>query len=73
MLLCTDAEAAIRWHGRADSDLDALIGRFGLAAALTQRPEADPAAPSGAPHALRHPATPGMSIPASSAPRITTR
>jgi transposase-like protein len=32
------AHAAIRWHGRADSDLDALIGRFGLAAALTPAP-----------------------------------
>ncbi len=32
------AHAAIRWHGRADCDLDALIGRFGLATALAPAP-----------------------------------
>ena len=32
------ALAAIRWHGRAEADLDALIGRFGLAAALAPAP-----------------------------------
>ena len=29
------AVAAVRWHGRAEADLEALAGRFGLAAALT--------------------------------------
>jgi hypothetical protein len=33
-LVIACALAAIRWHGRAEADLDALIGRFGLAAAL---------------------------------------
>jgi hypothetical protein len=33
------AHAAIRWHGYADEDMDALIGRFGLAAALAPAPE----------------------------------
>jgi hypothetical protein len=28
------ALAAIRWHGRSAAELDALIGRFGLVAAL---------------------------------------
>jgi len=32
------AHAAIRWHGRADADLDVLLGRFGLAAALAPAP-----------------------------------
>lgn len=32
------AVAAIRWHGRAEADLEALAGRFGLAAALTPAP-----------------------------------
>ena len=30
--------AAITWHGRAEADMDALIGRFGLAAALAPAP-----------------------------------
>ena len=30
--------AAIRWHGRSAAELDALIGRFGLAAALAPAP-----------------------------------
>jgi len=32
------AHAAIRWHGYADEDLDALIGRFGLVATLAPAP-----------------------------------
>jgi hypothetical protein len=32
------ALAAIAWHGYADADLDALLGRFGLAAALAPAP-----------------------------------
>ena len=32
------AHAAIRWHGRPQAGLDALIGRFGLAAALAPAP-----------------------------------
>jgi len=32
------AHAAIRWHGYAEKDLDALTGRFGLAAALAPAP-----------------------------------
>jgi hypothetical protein len=32
------AHAAIRWHGYAAGDLNALIGRFGLAAALVPGP-----------------------------------
>jgi len=32
------AYAAIRWHGRPEAGLDALIGRFGLAAALAPAP-----------------------------------
>jgi hypothetical protein len=42
-LVIACAIAAIRWHGRAKADLDALIGQFGLAAALSPPPEADPA------------------------------
>jgi hypothetical protein len=37
-LVIACAVAAIRWHGRAGADLDALIGRFGLAAALAPAP-----------------------------------
>ena len=37
-LVIACALAAIRWHGRAESDMDALIGRFGLAAALAPAP-----------------------------------
>ena len=37
-LVIACAAAAIRWHGRAEADLDALIGRFGLAAALAPAP-----------------------------------
>lgn len=37
-LVIACAVAAIRWHGRAEADLDALIGRFGLAAALAPAP-----------------------------------
>ena len=37
-LVIACALAAIRWHGRLEADLDALIGRFGLAAALTPAP-----------------------------------
>jgi hypothetical protein len=33
-LVIACAVAAIKWHGRAEADLDALIGRFGLAAAI---------------------------------------
>src|SRR5512146_2374670 len=32
------ALAAITWHGYADTDMDALLGQFGLAAALTPAP-----------------------------------
>jgi hypothetical protein len=32
------ARAAIAWHGRAERDMDALTGRFGLAAALAPAP-----------------------------------
>jgi len=32
------AHAAIRWHGRREAGLAALIGRFGLAAALAPAP-----------------------------------
>ena len=32
------ADAAIRWHGYSEADRDALIGRFGLAAALAPAP-----------------------------------
>jgi transposase-like protein len=32
------AVAAVRWHGRAEADLEALAGRFGLATALTPAP-----------------------------------
>jgi len=32
------ALAAIAWHGYADADMDALLGRFGIAAALTPTP-----------------------------------
>ena len=37
-LVIACALAAIRWHGRAEADLDALIGRFGLAAAIAPAP-----------------------------------
>ena len=30
--------AAITWHGYADADMDALLGRFGIAAAITPAP-----------------------------------
>lgn len=30
--------AAVRWHGRAEADLEALAGWFGLAAALAPAP-----------------------------------
>jgi hypothetical protein len=33
-LVIACALATIRWHGRSAAELDALIGRFGLAAAL---------------------------------------
>jgi hypothetical protein len=33
-----DALAAIRWHDRVEADLDALISRLGLAAALAPAP-----------------------------------
>jgi hypothetical protein len=36
-LVAACAVAAVRWHGRAEADLEALAGRFGLAAALTPR------------------------------------
>ena len=32
------AFAAVRWHGRAEADLETLTGRFGLAAALAPAP-----------------------------------
>jgi hypothetical protein len=32
------ALAAISWHGSAGADMDALLGRFGIAAALTPAP-----------------------------------
>jgi hypothetical protein len=37
-LVAACAHAAVRWHGYAEQDLDALIGRFGLAAALAPAP-----------------------------------
>ena len=37
-LVAACAVAAVRWHGRAEADLEALAGRFGLAAALTPAP-----------------------------------
>jgi len=37
-LVAACALAAVRWHGRAEADLEALIGRFGLAAALAPAP-----------------------------------
>jgi len=37
-LVIACALAAIRWHGRSAAELDALIGRFGLAAALAPAP-----------------------------------
>jgi hypothetical protein len=37
-LVAACALAAVRWHGRANADLEALIGRFGLAAALAPAP-----------------------------------
>jgi hypothetical protein len=37
-LVIACALAAITWHGRAEADLDALVGRFGLAAALAPAP-----------------------------------
>ena len=37
-LVIACAIAAIRWHGRSAAELDALIGRFGLAAALAPAP-----------------------------------
>jgi hypothetical protein len=37
-LVIACALAAVTWHGRADSDMGALIGRFGLAAALAPAP-----------------------------------
>jgi hypothetical protein len=33
-LVISCAVAAVRWHGRAEAELEALIGRFDLAAAL---------------------------------------
>lgn len=37
-LVTACAIAAVRWHGRSAAELDALIGRFGLAAALAPAP-----------------------------------
>jgi Domain of unknown function (DUF6431) len=37
-LVVACALAAIRWHGRAETDMDALIGRFGLATFLAPAP-----------------------------------
>ena len=37
-LVAACAVAAVRWHGRAEADLEALAGRLGLAAALTPAP-----------------------------------
>jgi Domain of unknown function (DUF6431) len=37
-LVAACAAAAVRWHGRAEADLEALAGRFGLAIALTPAP-----------------------------------
>jgi hypothetical protein len=37
-LVAACAHAAIRWHGRSAADLDALLGRLGLAAALAPAP-----------------------------------
>lgn len=37
-LVVACAHAAVRWHGYAERDLDALLGRFGLAAALAPAP-----------------------------------
>ncbi len=37
-LVAACAVAAVRWHGWAEADLEALAGRFGLAAALTPAP-----------------------------------
>lgn len=37
-LVIACALAVMLWHGRAESDLGALIGRFGLAAALAPAP-----------------------------------
>ncbi len=37
-LVAACAIAAIRWHGRAEADLEALTGRFDLAAALAPAP-----------------------------------
>ena len=37
-LVAACAVAAIRWHGRAGADLEALTGRFGLAAAPIPAP-----------------------------------
>lgn len=37
-LVAACASAAIRWHGRSPADFDALLGRFGLAAALAPAP-----------------------------------
>jgi transposase-like protein len=37
-LVAACSVAAVRWHGQAEADLEALAGRFGLAAALTPAP-----------------------------------
>jgi hypothetical protein len=37
-LVAACAHAAIRWHGRRAGDFEALLGRFGLAAALAPAP-----------------------------------
>ena len=37
-LVIACALAAIRWHGRAEADVGALIGRYGLAAARAPAP-----------------------------------
>jgi hypothetical protein len=37
-LVAACSVAAVRWHGRAEADLEALAGRFGLATALTPAP-----------------------------------
>ena len=41
-LVAACAVAAVRWHGRAEADLEALAGWFGLAAASRPCPAADP-------------------------------
>jgi hypothetical protein len=54
-LVVACALAAVRWHGRAEADLAALIGRFGLAATLAPAPA--PGSRPWHPRARSRPAT----------------